>query len=72
MIQFLARYVTSAIYLGCVAVVMLIVSNQIGLVAGLVTIAGLILVATLLAEVHGVHVQIQRLEDQLNAERREP
>ncbi len=82
MIQFLARYVSTAIYAGCVAVIMLIVSAQIELVEGLFTIAGLILVATLLAEVHSVHVlvngrynallgEIQRLEGLLD-ERREP
>ncbi len=83
MIHFLARYVSTAIYAGCVAVIMLIVSREIGLVAGLVTIAGLILVATLLAEVHSVHVlvngrydallgEIQRLESLLDRERRAP
>jgi len=82
MIRFLARYVSTAIYAGCVAVIMLIVSGQLAVVAGMVTIAGLILVATLLAEVHSVHVlvngrydalleEIGRLRTMLG-ERREP
>jgi len=82
MIRFLARYVSTAIYAGCVAVIMLIVSGQLALTEGLFTIAGLILVATLLAEVHSVHTlvngrydaltgEIRRLEGLLDNERRD-
>ncbi len=68
MIRFLARYVSTAIYAGCVAVIMLIVSGQIAPVEGLFTIAGLILVATLLAEVHSVHVLVDGRYEVLLAE----
>lgn len=66
MTKFIARYTTTAVYLGCVGLVMLMmVFGSVTLVPGLLAIAALILVVTVLAEVQAVHALVNGQRDAL-------